>query len=74
MRIKEATDKYNLIRSGERVKDALIMLKRNIDKLGLLDEQDARLLTLAMDNLFGEILTVVEVVKGLKKEVTKSEQ
>ena len=69
MRLKETADEYNLLRSGERVKDALIMLKRNIDKLGLLDEQDTRLLTLTMDNLFGEILTVVEVVKGLGKEV-----
>lgn len=69
VKLKESPDKYNLIRSGERVKDALTMLKRNIDKLGLLDEQDTRLLTLTMDNLFGEILTAVEVVKGLQKEV-----
>lgn len=69
MEVKETVDKYNLIRSGERVKDALIMLKRNVDKLGLLDEQDARLLTFTMDNLFGEILTAVEVIKGLRKEV-----
>ena len=69
MKVKESADKYNLLRSGERVKDALIMLKRNVDKLELLDEQDTRLLTLTMDNLFGEILTAVEVIKGLRKEV-----
>lgn len=69
MKLKESPDKYNLLRSGQRVRDALIMLKRNVDKLGLLDEQDTRLLTLTMDNLFGEILTTVEVIKGLRKEV-----
>ena len=68
MKLRETPDKYNLLRSGQRVRDALVMLKRNVDKLGLLDEQDTRLLTLAMDNLFGEVLTAVEVIKGLKED------
>ena len=74
MKLRESPDKYNLLRSGQRVRDALVMLRRNVDKLGLLDEQDTRLLTLTMDNLFGEVLTAVGVIRGLRKEVNNEQR
>ena len=64
-------DKYNLLRSGEHVRDALIMLRDDLNVLHVdsLDVQDQRLVTLTMDNLFANIMTACEVVRNMKKEV-----
>lgn len=69
VRLKETPDKYLCMWSGQKVKHALTMLKTALDELGLLDEQDTRLLTLTMDNLCGDILNAIKIVKDLKKEV-----
>ena len=59
--------RYPLQGRYDKLKQGLVAIKGELDKIVNLDKQDEMLVMLSLDNLFNSIMSTYEVLKNMKE-------